>query len=290
MSTFLVSLDNSIFRMEGSQSQFMATKVIKDISSPDFDLYENSLKPIQKTSLPFEILEMILRHTFKIYLSNQDYRSAIRLASFFNKSFTEGLILALFGSPINTDNHILSCNKISQTLRLLSTIHDKVFQLPYTHHYLDYKLSLQFRKDESRFQQWRPLYNQPWHYFDANQLPLYRNVYTIQPPRSAEFPEEEWNVFKCGNHLGDMVWLDGCYNHGYFDAKQELSPVLIIDGDFSHQSWLGFNLLYQLIYGVNSGLFHTVKLSNNLFEDFLDDYDPYIQRAPINNLSKSMFL
>lgn len=290
MSTFLVSLESSIFRMEGTHTNFKATKVVKDISNFDFDLYESSLEPIQKTTLPCEILEMILRHVFKIYLSNRDYRSAIRLATFFNKTFTQGLTLTLFGSSLNTDDHILSCSKISQTLRLLSAIHDKVFLLPYTRHYLDYKLTLQFKKDESRFQQWRPLYGQPWHYFDANQLPLYRNVYTIQPPRSAEFPEEEWNVFKCGEHLGDMVWMDGCYDGGYFEAKQELSPVLIIDGDFSHQSWMGFNLLYQLIYGENSGLFHTVKLTNSLFDDYIDEYDPYIIRAPVNTHSKSMFL
>src|SRR6478752_4532893 len=151
MTNFLVSLDNTIFKMEGTKSQFMATKMVKDISCFDFDLYENSLIKVQNTTLPFEVLEMILRHLFKIYLANQDYRSAIRLSTFFNKSFTERLVLTLFGSPLNTDNHILSCTKISQTLRLLSTIHDKVFMLPYTHQYLDYKLTLQFKKDESRF-------------------------------------------------------------------------------------------------------------------------------------------
>lgn len=290
MPNFLVSLDNTIFKIEGSKTQFTATKMVKDISCFDFDLYPNSIKPFQNTTAPIEILEMILRHLFKIYLANQDYRSAIRLSTFFSKSFTEGLILTLFGSSLNIDNHILSCTKISQTLRLLSTIHDKVFHLPYTHQYLDYKLTLQFKKDESRFQQWRPLYGQPWHYFDANQLPLYRNVYTIRPPRSAEFPAEEWSVFKCGIHLGDMVWLDGEYKDGFFEAKQELSPVLIIDGDFDHQGWLGFNLLYHFIYGENSGLFQTVKMQSHLFDDFVDHYESYVKRCPIDKVSKSMFL
>jgi hypothetical protein len=296
---YLISNGNQPYQMFPSSKRdgIFRTRLLEvDFVNTDFEIYD----PVEMVpqSLPTELLEPILYNIFLSYVHNCMFAEAVSLATEFSPSFTRGLFRNIFKkSPAyRLGDHVEITRKISNLFLIIHTIHQSVLSQENVADCTYYSINFRFSN---------PYNYHPWDLVDETrpEKEKYMALRTknIAPPSTFSLDlENDWLAFKCGPSLGDIVWLEGGYDqHGMFDAKREMVPVVVLQIHHGEGSsgctgaimnrkvfnddygWIGFNKLIRLAFGYHTGLFYITPAEGNLFSNLTEHetQDMYITEA-----------
>lgn len=301
MTDFLIDAEERIYEMHGTEFEFQARRVERDIKGKE-RVQQPPKKRLKTTPsippLPYEIVEIIMDQLLQNYARALDFKNVLQIATSFTKSYTEHFCLELFGvthlgevhypkslEELDVPEDSLTVKRIGQTIKLLSVIYETYILRGMTPYVKDYKLQIQFQSIH---------FTDPW-----NCLPIYTESYqdllrdfrlniVNMTDRLDMDIYKEWYTFQCGPCLGDTVWLEGDRQRSVLIAYDFLSPVLVLDLKLysgNHvldnrrrkvkktisKGWSAFNKLYRLFFGESGAVFFVMIPDTGIFNDMLDE-------------------
>lgn len=300
MTDFLIDAEERIYEMHGTEFEFQAKRVERDIKGQKRVAHiKKKLKTSTKScTLPYEIVEIIMDQLLENYARNLDFMNVLQIATSFTKTYTEHFCLGMFGvtrlgeaqfpkslEEIDVPESSLTVKRISQTIQLLNLVYETYILKGMTPYVKDYKLQIQFQSIH---------FTDPWNCFPPynesfqDLLRDFRLSIVNMTDRLDMDIYKEWYTFQCGPCLGDTVWLEGDRQRSVLIAYDFLSPVLVLDLKLysgNHvldnrrrkvkktisKGWNAFNKLYRLFFGESGAVFFVMIPDTGIFNDMLDE-------------------
>lgn len=222
---------------------------------------EHQIKPV---SLPFELVMLITKNLFKMYIDTYNFAEACNLC-FVNKEFAKVIYMNIYGP--GKIKHVDIMKRLSRTFRLLELIYDEYLTVPNLGAFtkVGFVMTRNGTKVGNR-------HYHPWDFFlDETSLEE-----IILPDLVPSFME-----FHGANH-SDTSWVHGTELNGVIDATAIENPVIcFILQDYNdtlipkestieeNDSFVKFAKLLRVCFGYRTAAYFMVKNDNERRNPFL---------------------
>jgi hypothetical protein len=228
--------------------QVLGSNIATRLQFPNFteqDIFGETLD-LQPTSLPIEIVDLILKQLFQFYLETFNFDLCQDLL-LFSKSFTRSLYREIYGQDKST--FYTTYHRLLNTFHILENIYDDYLTESALEAHTCIKL-ISAKPINSN--------HRPWHFTNR---PIIGQIRGLVIDLTEDFE------YACvGPHYGNYVYIQGRYQNGFFNAGHIKTPVLnLVFVDLFdtlipsyakiHQSYLGFFELLKRAFGRHTGVF-----------------------------------
>jgi hypothetical protein len=219
---------------------------------------------IEQINFPVEIVDLILKHLFQIYLETFNFDLCQDLL-LFSRSFTRSLHREIYGE--DRPSFMTSYHRLLNTFHILENIYDEYLTAPVLEQHTCIKLtSVKVCGERHR----------PWHFTQEVVVGMIQGLVVDLT--------EDYEYACVGPHYGNFVYLQGRYKNGLFNAGAIKTPVLnlvFVDSVDTlipslsglHHSYLGFFKLLKRAFGKHTGVFVMVQTT--------EDTNPFVTRSDL---------